>query len=155
MPQLCLCVIEVGWGAEGINKAIGGECFCPDLAAVHCGFQPDYILGAYGVNDWHQATQPVLEARCRGFWKGICANYPGVKKYALLPIWFIPTRETEFGPFEGVEATIRQVLQDFPEVEIVCGWDLVPHDAARFGDGRLHPNDFGFDAYYENLIKVL
>jgi len=143
------------WGAEGFNKAIGGECYCPDLAAVPCGFQPDYVLGAYGVNDWHQLTQPEFEDRCRRFWSALCANYPGAKKYALTPIWFLPTREVKFGPFEEVENTIRRVLAEFPEVTLIHGWDLVPHDPALFGDARLHPNGRGFDAYFNNLLKKL
>lgn len=143
------------WGAEGFNKAIGGEVYCPDLASVPCGFRPDYILGAYGCNDWHRLTPPEFEDRCRRFWSALCANYPGVKKYALTPIWFQPTREVAFGPFEGIEATIRRVLADFPEVRIIRGWELVPHDPALFGDGRLHPNNRGFDAYYQNLIASL
>ncbi len=143
------------WEAEGINKAIGGECYCPDLAAVPCGFQPDYILGSYGVNDWHQLTQPVFEDRCRRFWSVLCANYPDTKKYALMPIWFIPTRETAFGPFEDLITTIYRVMADFPQVTLIRGWDLVPHDPAFFGDGRLHPNARGFDEYFRNLIQAL
>ena len=143
------------WNAEGFNKAIGGECYCPDLASVPCGFQPDHVLGAYGVNDWHRLTQPVFEDRCRRFWRALCANYPAAKKYALTPIWFQPTREVEFGPFEEVENTIRRVLAEFPEVTLIYGWDLVPHDPTLYGDGRLHPNAKGFDAYYSNLLKEL
>lgn len=142
-------------GMEGINKAIGGEVYCPELAAIPCGFQPDFILGAYGVNDWHRLTQPDFEDRCFRFWEAICRQYPSVRKVALTPIWFIPTREVEFGPFENVEATIRRVLANFPEVELIRGWDLVPHDPGYFGDARLHPNDKGFDFYFRNLLTCL
>jgi len=140
---------------EGINKAIGGEVFCPKLASLPCGFQPDLVLGAYGVNDWHTLTQPDFEDRCRGFWETLCRQYPTARKIALTPIWFIPNREVKFGPFEGIEATIRKVLAQFPEVELIHGWDLVPHDSDLYGDCRLHPNDKGFDFYYRNLLKIL
>lgn len=142
-------------GMEGINKAIGGEVYCPNLAAVPCGFRPDLILGAYGVNDWHQLTQPDFEDRCCRFWDALCRQYPTTRKIALTPIWFIPTREVKFGPFEGIEATIRKVLARFPEVELIHGWDLVPHDPSYFGDGRLHPNEKGFDFYFRNLLSRL
>jgi hypothetical protein len=138
-----------------LSNEYGGECYCPDLAAVPCGFQPDYVLSAYGVNDWHQLTQPVFEDRCRRFWSSLCTNYPDAKKYALMPIWFIPTRETAFGPFEDLITTIYRVMADFPQVTLIRGWDLVPHDPAFFGDARLHPNDKGFDEYFRNLIREL
>ena len=145
-------------GMEGINKAIGGERYCPDLAAVPCGFQPDLILGAYGVNDWHQMLQPEFEDRCCRFWQALCSQYPNTKKFALTPIWFKPTREVAFGPyaeFDTIEKTICKVMKEFPEVTVLRGWDFVPHDPEYFGDGRLHPNDKGFDAYYQNLLKAL
>lgn len=146
------------WGAEGINKAIGGECYCPDLAAIPCGFQPDYILGAYGTNDWHQLTPEVFEDRCLRFWSNICANYPGVKKYAITPIWFQPNRDGNYGPFETfpeIEKTIRRFTSQFPDITLIYGWDLVPHDLTLFGDARLHPNDEGFDHYFNNLIRAI
>lgn len=142
-------------GLEGINKAIGGECYCPNLASVPCGFEPELILGAYGVNDWHRLTQPDFEDRCCRFWQALCRQYPEAKKFALTPIWFIPTREVKFGPFENVEKTIRKVVGEFPEVILIHGWDFVPHDPDYYGDGRLHPNAKGFDEYYRNLTNAL
>ena len=38
--------------AEEFNKGIGGERYCPDLARLRDTFTPDYILVAYGSNDW-------------------------------------------------------------------------------------------------------
>lgn len=158
-PSQSYAVRLCDWlGAEGFNKAIGGECYCPDLAAVSCGFQPDYVLGAYGVNDWHQLTQPDFEDRCRRFWKALCSQYPNAKKFALTPIWFRPTREVAFGPYEAfdtVEKTIYKVLEKFPEVKVIHGWDFVPHDPEYYGDGRLHPNAKGFDEYHRNLSNAL
>lgn len=141
--------------AEGFNKAIGGEVYCPQLAEAPSGVEPDMITCAYGVNDWHQLTQPEFEDRCRRFWRAICAKYPGAKKFALTPIWFLPAEETAFGPFENVEETIRSVLAEFPEVKVLHGWDFVPHDPEYYGDGRLHPNAKGFEEYCKNLLKAL
>lgn len=141
--------------AEGFNKAIGGEVYCPALAEAPSGVEPDVIFCAYGVNDWHQLTQPEFEDRCRRFWSAICAKYPGAEKYALTPIWFLPAGETAFGSFENVEKTIRSVLEEFPEVKVLRGWDFVPHDPECYGDGRLHPNAEGFAEYCKNLLKAL
>ena len=43
-------------GAEEVNKAIGGECFFPELAATKEDFQPEYITVAYGTNDWSRKS---------------------------------------------------------------------------------------------------
>lgn len=155
-PSRSYAVQLCDWlGVEGFNKAIGGEVYCPKLAEVATGIDPAYVFVAYGVNDWHRLTQPDFEDRCRRFWQTVCSRYPEAKKFMLTPVWFIPNRATEFGPFEDVERILRKVHGEFPEVTLIYGWDLVPHDPALYGDGRLHPNTEGFEHYTKNLTKAL
>ena len=36
-------------------------------------------------------------------------------------------------------------------VYVICGMELVPHEEAWFADWRLHPNDAGYEHYFNNL----
>ena len=45
-------------GARELNKAIGGEFFWAQLAALSNDDAPDYITVAYGTNDWSMRKQP-------------------------------------------------------------------------------------------------
>ena len=38
---------------------------------------------------------------------------------------------------------------------IISGFDLVGHDRKLFADLRLHPNDAGFNQYFDNLSKKI
>jgi cell division protein FtsB len=48
--------------AEFINKAVGGAVFNPALAKIPCDTQADYIIVAYGTNDWNSVDLETLEA---------------------------------------------------------------------------------------------
>lgn len=144
-------------GAEEINKAIGGECFCPDLMVLAEDCKPDYITVAYGTNDWSKTTPEMLQKNSRAFFEELCRKYPGVKTYVLTPIWrsneatLAQTRE----PFHTVEAAIRNVTADMEQVTVIRGYDLVPHSVDFFGDYGLHPRNEGFDHYFQNIMKAI
>lgn len=144
-------------GAEEINKAIGGECFCPELVALGEDMAPDYISVAYGTNDWSKTTPEVLKENSKAFFRELCNRYPNAKVIALTPIWrsneqeLAKTRE----PFHTVEETIRNAAADLEQVTVVRGYDLVPHSVDFFGDYGLHPRDEGFDHYFENIMKAI
>ena len=143
--------------AEEINKAIGGECFCPELAALGEDIAPDYISVAYGTNDWSKNTAEMLRADSKAFFRELCSRYPNAKIYALTPIWrsnegiLAETRE----PFHSVEEAIRNAAAGLEQVTVIRGYDLVPHSVDFFGDYGLHPRNEGFDHYFENIMKAI
>ncbi len=74
--------------AEEFNKAIGGEHFFPELAATKEEFEPDYVVVAYGTNDWgHNTPNEKFRGDCNRFYEHICTNYPHAKVFAVAPIW--------------------------------------------------------------------
>lgn len=141
--------------AEEFNKAIGGECFCPELAAIKDAFMPDYITVAYGTNDWSKTTPEVFTANSQAFFAELQKNYPSAKVYALTPIWrsneakLAETRK----PFASIEEGIRNATAGMENVTVVRGYDLVPHSVDYFGDYGLHPRNEGFDHYFANIWK--
>lgn len=142
--------------AEEFNKGIGGEFFYPPLAEAKEPFQPDYIVVAYGTNDWSQRSRERFMENCPKFYAALSRNYPSSKIFALTPIWRKDHLERrDFGSFFDVEKTIRSVVAEHENIICISGWDFVPKDEKYFSDLILHPNDAGFAFYADNLIKAI
>lgn len=139
-------------GVEEINKAIGGETFFPALAELKDDFEPDYITVAYGTNDWSHTSEELFKKNCKAFYTALTKNYPNAKIFAITPIW---RKDHEawrpFGPFVNVEKDIREAVESLENVTVIPGFDFVPKDPDYFSDLSLHPNDEGFDHYFNNL----
>ena len=143
-------------GAEELNKGIGGEVFFPALAKTKDCFDPDFITVAYGTNDFSLREEYDFKVRCREFYVALSQNYPNSKIFAITPIWRSDYKsERAFGPFENVEAFIREAVADLGNVTVISGFNLVPKDEKYYADLRLHPNDAGFAFYADNLYKEI
>lgn len=142
--------------AEEFNKGIGGEIFYPPLAEAKEPFEPDYIVVAYGTNDWSQRSRERFDEKCPKFYAALERNYPNSKIFALTPIWRKDHLEHHaFGSFFDVEKIIRSIAEKHENIICISGWDFVPKDEKYFSDLRLHPNDAGFAFYADNLIKAI
>ena len=138
--------------AEEYNKAIGGEIYFPDLANSKESFEPDFISVAYGSNDWAHHTRESFIYNCKNFFANLTKNYPNAKIFAITPIWRKDINEpTKFGDFYDVSRIMQDELRDFKNVSIIQGFDFVPQDENLFADARLHPNDKGFELFFESL----
>ena len=143
-------------GFEEINKGIGGEVFFPELVRLPESFTPDLIIVAYGSNDWSKKTEEDFKSRCKDFYTSLAELYPDTKIFALTPVWrkdYLGYRE--FGLFENVEKGIKEAVCHIKNVEVIHGFDLVPHDEKFYADFRLHPNDEGYVHYADNLHKKI
>ena len=126
-------------GAEGFNKAIGGERFVPLLSAIKNDFSPDYISVAYGTNDWSNDEKEVFVKNSRAFYENLSKNYPKSKIFAISPIWRADnSAEKPLGKFYEVEEQIKSIADSLPNVTFISGIDLVPHDESYYADLRLH-----------------
>ena len=142
--------------ADEYNKAIAGETYCPGLVACREDFTPDYITVAYGTNDWTLKNREALVENSRLFYENLQKNYPGVPTFVLTPIWRADLDvERPFGAFEDVEAIIRESAADFPQIRVIRGYDLVPHDVKYFVEAKLHPTTEGFAHYGKNLCTAI
>lgn len=142
--------------ADETNKAIGGECIFPALAETKEDFEPDYITVAFGTNDWSKKSRDVFQVNSKAFYQVLRKNYPNTPIYAITPIWRADgQKEVEFGLFEDVEKDIREAVKGIDNLTVIRGYDLVPKDTSYFADLRLHPNDKGFEEYFENLKKEI
>jgi len=59
------------------------------------------------------------------------------------------------GPLSTIERNILAISKDFPNVTVIPGIDLVPHDLQYYADAGLHPNDAGYERYFQNLLPKI
>lgn len=134
------------------NKAIGGIPTLPALAAPKESFQPDYVVAAYGTNDWSLLPEDEFRARTRTFYTTITTDYPNAKFFALTPIWRAECKEIRaLGTFTNAEKCICDIAQEFPQITVISCAGFLPEDNTLFGDLRLHPSECGFDCYFNGL----
>lgn len=142
--------------ADEYNKAIGGDIFFPDLAALRDDFDPEYVVVAYGTNDWSTLCEAEFRENCRSFYENLARIYPESKIFALTPIWRADHKEQKaFGSFESVAADIKDAVKLLPNVKVIEGFDLVPHNTDFYSDKYLHPNSRGYELYFENLYAEI
>ena len=142
--------------AEEYNKAIGGEIFAPELASLREDFDPDYITVAYGTNDWNVSTKEEFTYNSGEFFRNLNKSYPNSRILALTPIWREESDKIRrVGEFKCVGEIIQKQAEEFDNIYVISGFELVPADKKLYADLRLHPNDAGFGYYFENLAKSI
>lgn len=142
--------------AEVFNKAIGGEMFWLELAETDEDFVPDYVSVAYGTNDWTKKDRATFESDCESFYKTLSKKYPNSKIFAITPIWRADKdKQTRCGDFDSVKEYIKKVATNLENVIYINGRHFLPEDTTLYADLFLHPNDEGFDYYFNNLYKEI
>lgn len=144
-------------GAEEINKAIGSDRFCAELATLTDDIIPDYIVVAHGTNDWRtNRTREAFREESRAFLHTIREQYPITKIIVISPIWRKDYKdERPFGDFIKLDEDLRTVSKDIDNITVIRGYDFIPKDTGYFADSRLHPNDKGFEKYFEKLCMEI
>ena len=143
--------------AEIISKAIGGEIFSPELALYPDPVQPDLITVAYGTNDWSRSAKEEFSRNVSGFFRNLTRNYPKVPILTILPIWRLncETGITACGSFSEMRDEIRRTCTASPQIKLIDGLPLVPHQKDCFSPDGLHPNDLGFHFLGKNLLRII
>lgn len=148
--------IADAFGMEEVNKAIGGEVHRAALAEEKDDFIPDYIMIAYGTNDWSKCPKEDVKANCEGFYKALRTHYSDTPILTIAPIWRKDEDSyREFGKFHEIEELIRKTVKPYDNITVISGYDFVPKEERYFSDRRLHPNDAGFEHYFYNLHKAI
>lgn len=146
--------IMLSLNAEARNKGIGGEIFRADLARIKDDeFEPDIITVAYGTNDWFlDVSKNDFCNESEEFFEALINNYPNAKIFAIAPIWRTDYQdEHPIGKFSDVRDHFVKLAKKHPRINVIDGFDFVPHDCELFSDKSLHPNDEGFSYYAKSL----
>lgn len=141
------------YDAEILNQAIGGACFNPEIVQPVGAF--DFVVVAYGTNDWSKKTPADFAADAAAFLARMSLIYGALPVFVVLPIWRGDTDRTDTaGDFMACRATIGRMAasQGFT---VLDDYDLLPHDTRLFSDGYLHPNDIGFALYAQRLCEMI
>lgn len=143
-------------GADEINKAIGGDIFFPPIVGNKEDFDPDYIIVAYGTNDWEKCTLKDFTHACRDFYDALSHNYPDAKIFALTPIWRGDMDEIKpMGAFDVLKNTIIDQTDDLGNVHVIDCTNAVPSESKYFASDLLHPNDDGFYEFAQFVYKKI
>lgn len=138
--------------AEEYNKAIGGAIAFPEMSQMKEPFTPDYILVAYGTNDWALSEESFFIQQYRALHQVIQENYPTAQVFALTPLWRPSANELgKMGAFSNAEKNILSICKDFPNVTTISCFDFLPKEPTIFADLIVHPTDIGFDHYFNHL----
>lgn len=141
--------------ADTINKGIGGEIFCPELAFWADDFEPDIITVAYGTNDWNSSSKRYFEQTSLKFFENLRKSYPKAKILALAPIWRTDINDVKsVGSLTSVADCFYQIAEKIDNMIVIDCIDFVPHDAEFYFDS-VHPNDDGFKHYADGLWKEI
>lgn len=142
--------------ADAVNKAIGGEFFCPEFAGMKGGIIPDIVTVAYGTNDWNKKSNEDFQKDCKGFLETLSERFDRAKIIIFAPIWRADFEDYRpFGTFSEAREFIMKTAEELPNATAVDCFDFVPHDRKYFSDAYLHPNDEGFGFYSDALIEKI
>ena len=139
------------------NKAIAGTTSFPEMVRLESPYDPDYVLVAYGSNDWDRHEEAFFAEKYREMMQTIAENYPQAQVFVISPIWRADqdTHVRRMGPLSAIEANILAISEGYPNVTVIPGMDLVPHDLQYYADAGLHPNDAGYEFYFQNLLPMI
>ena len=142
------------YDAEILNQAIGGAKFDPSVVQPVGAF--DFVVVAYGTNDWRHKTMADFTADAAAFLARMNLIYGKLPVFVVLPIWRTDTDDGEFcaGDFMECRAALARLAatQGFT---VLDDYHLLPHDTRLFSDGYLHPNDIGFALYAQRLQELI
>lgn len=140
---------------DEICKAVGGEVFCPGLISCAESSKPDYVVVAYGTNDFYTDID-ALQARIKQFFEEVVKKYKDSIIIAISPIWRTECEKVQgIKELKKIETCIKETTELYGNIKFISGYDLVPHDIQLFADASLHPNDEGFQYYVKNLCEKL
>ena len=143
--------------AETLNQAIGGDIYNEVNLDDMPDFSPDAVVINYGTNDW--AREVDVKTNADRYLKKLAEVFPSAKIFILEPIWRLAEDEEETAVKNGITVgDVRRFIRESAAkygLTLIPGLDLVPHDPKYYYDGRLHPNNEGFDLYAEHLIREL
>ena len=145
-------------GADALNQGIGGAMYDPhilddfeNLAA------PDLITVAYGTNDWRNNPDfDDITERVTDFYERLNQLYPHIPTYVVTPIWRDDMLDEQpSGTFDEVTQLIRKIAGAYPQIRLIDGLAISPHNPTCFADGFLHPNIMGFSYMAPRLYKAM
>ena len=142
------------FNADCLINGIGGAYF-HETVFDRIDFEPNDVFIAYGTNDFsHHVSLETLRHHCSSFFDQAIAAYPDATIHVIAPIYRTDLQKVrKMGSWQQCRDLIFEEVRK-RGLHLIDGYKLVPHLPEFFAD-TVHPNDLGFAAYAENLIKEL
>lgn len=135
-------------GYDIINQGIGGYVYDKNVL-TDMGYKPDKIIIALGTNQCGDTTNVAVEE----YYEALHKLYGDTPVLTLTPIWR-GDFENSAAVVERFSEGIKQTCAKYPNITLVDGFELIPHDEKLFLD-RLHPNVEGCKIYAANVIEAI
>ena len=120
-PSIVSSILDV----EVINAGVGGIIFNVE-ELDHIGREPDLITVALGCNDWGRFEPSVFKENVRAYLGKLYSLYTTRNIKIILPIWRSDEKEEKGGvDFPRHRQFIREVVCEFPEIEIIDGYEQI------------------------------
>lgn len=142
--------------ADFLNQGNGGEVFHPEILAP-LDWKPTMAVISYGTNDWSKKDKSRFIQDAEDFLDQFAQIWSGLPTVVLTPIWRADylTRRTDDFRFVDVRTELQKLADRHESVQVISGFDLVPHAAEMMADARIHPNELGFVLYAKRLCEAL
>ena len=152
--QTYVNVVKREMGYEILNLGIGGYVFENNLVK-EMPFSPDKIVVALGTNH-HGYSEEESRKRITSFFDALTEQYGDMKKLVLLPVYCgNPGISDRKEKYKRLNRTISQIAGQYPNVQIVNAYDMIPHFADYYMEDLVHPNALGMELYGQNLVKAI
>lgn len=139
---------------EIINQGIGGYVFEKNLI-TEIPFSPDKIVVALGTNH-HEYDEKENRERITAFFEALCERYENQKKLVVLPPYCgNPQIENHNEKYKRIQEIITEIAVQYPHVQLVNAYNMVPHLADYYMEDMVHPNALGMELYGQNLAAAI
>lgn len=158
--ELYSSVVARSYGLTVLNQAVSGSIFSDfAVAGSYDGFTPDYVLIAYGTNNYGDGSadfayvKTLIRDGMKSMIGSLRERFPDAKILGLLPL----CRTGEEGINFTLSETSKYIAECYDElrVEYIDCHDMLPLEQKYFSDTMLHPNSTGSRLFGENLTKAL
>ena len=138
--------------ANSVIQGVGGGFHHHTLLDEDLPWEPDWIIEAYGTNDWgHYKTLEDLDTNVGLYLDKLVARYPEKKIFAVTPVWRANAQTPRaMGSHEDCCRVLKEQYAKHGCI-VADGSRMIPGLPEFFMDG-LHPNEWGHSMLAENLI---
>jgi len=148
-------IISEHMGYDVLNTGIGGAKFNASYLD-HVGREPDLITVAFGCNDWGVHREALIE-NVTAYMEKLLSLYKCRNIHVIIPIWRgVGDAVKDVMTFDEHRKVIRSVIEKYPDVKIIDGYEIIPHLPEFYGETNrpsVHPTDTGFLLMAPELIK--
>lgn len=151
--QTYVNVVKRNLNLEIINFGISGYVFDKGLV-TKTNFSPDKIIVSLGTNN-SIASRERNEKTIKDFFEALDTVYKNLPTLFIVPIWRGNPTPNQLDEYKHIKELIYKFSSQYNNIQVVSGYDMIPHEPKYFSDDLVHPNQLGMETYGNNLTKAI